>query len=79
MKNPEETVPCALRRIMARLALSDVGGTAVPEGIVPWNQTGISESPFVLVYQKVGFACDTLCRKARDVSYTGSSRVANKQ
>jgi len=53
-KDPKDTVPRALRRSMTRLALFYVGGTAVLVGIVPWNQTGISESPFVLVYRKVG-------------------------
>ena len=53
-KNPKDTVPRALRRIMARLALFYVGGMAVLVGVVPWNQTGISESPFVLVYRNVG-------------------------
>ena len=53
-KDPKDTVPRALRRIMARLALFYVGGTAILVGIVPWNQTGISESPFVLVYRIVG-------------------------
>ncbi|MBZ5497378.1 MAG: amino acid permease [Acidobacteriia bacterium] len=53
-KDPERTVPRALRRIMVRLALFYVGSMTVLVGIVPWNQTGISESPFVLVYQKIG-------------------------
>ncbi len=53
-RDPEKTVPRALRRIMARLALFYVGSMTILVGIVPWNQTGISESPFVLVYQKIG-------------------------
>jgi L-asparagine transporter-like permease len=53
-RDPGASVPRALRRIMARLALFYVGSTAILVGIVPWNQTGIRESPFVLVYQKIG-------------------------
>jgi L-asparagine transporter-like permease len=53
-KDPKTTVPRALRRIMVRLAIFYIGGIAILVGIVPWNQAGISESPFVLVYRKVG-------------------------
>ncbi len=53
-KNPRSSVPRALRRIMARLALFYVGCMAVLVGVVPWNQAGIQESPFVTVYQKMG-------------------------
>ena len=53
-KNPETAVPLALRRILVRLSLFYVGSMAILVGIVPWNQTGIGESPFVLVYRKIG-------------------------
>jgi L-asparagine transporter-like permease len=53
-KDPERTVPRALRRIMMRLALFYIGSMIILVGIVPWNQTGIGESPFVLVYQRIG-------------------------
>jgi AAT family amino acid transporter len=53
-RDPEKTVPRALRRTMVRLALFYVGSMTVLVGIVPWNQTGISESPFVLVYRNIG-------------------------
>jgi len=53
-RNPETTVPLALRRILVRLSLFYVGSMAILVGIVPWNQTGIGESPFVLVYRKIG-------------------------
>jgi L-asparagine transporter-like permease len=55
-RNPETTVPRSLRRIMMRLALFYVGSMTILVGIVPWNQTGIGESPFVLVYRKIGIA-----------------------
>lgn len=53
-KDPSTSVPRALRRIMVWLALFYIGSMTILVGIVPWNQTGISESPFVLVYRKIG-------------------------
>ncbi len=53
-KDPQESVPKALRRIMMRLALFYIGSMTILVGIVSWDQTGISESPFVLVYRKIG-------------------------
>jgi len=53
-RNPRSSVPKALRRIMARLALFYVGSMTILVGIVPWNQTGIQASPFVTVYRMVG-------------------------
>ncbi len=53
-RDPQRSVPKALRRIMVRLSLFYIGSMTILVGIVPWNQTGISESPFVLVYRKIG-------------------------
>jgi L-asparagine transporter-like permease len=53
-KDPRTSVPKALRRIMARLSLFYIGSMIILVGIVPWNETGIGESPFVLVYRKIG-------------------------
>ncbi len=53
-KDPERTVPRALRRIMVRLAFFYIGSMIILVGIVPWNQTGIGESPFVLVFRRIG-------------------------
>jgi AAT family amino acid transporter len=53
-RDPETTVPRALRRILVRLSLFYIGSMTILVGIVPWNQTGIGESPFVLVYQRIG-------------------------
>ncbi len=53
-KDPERTVPRALRRIMIRLAFFYIGSMVVLVGVVPWDQTGIGESPFVLVFRKIG-------------------------
>lgn len=51
---PEIAVPRALRWTLARLALFYVGGMAILVGVMPWTQVGLSESPFVRVFQSVG-------------------------
>ncbi len=53
-ENPETTVPRAMRKTLLRLALFYVGGVAVLVGVMPWNQAGLAESPFVHVFQTVG-------------------------
>lgn len=53
-EHPEIAVPRALRWTLARLALFYVGGMAVLVGVMPWTQVGLSESPFVHVFQTVG-------------------------
>jgi len=53
-KDPQTSVPRALRRILVRLSLFYIASIAILVGIVPWNETGIRESPFVKVYQMVG-------------------------
>ena len=53
-KNPEIAVPRALRWTLARLALFYIGGMVVLVGVMPWTQAGLTESPFVRVFQSVG-------------------------
>ncbi len=53
-RDPERTVPRALRRSMMRLALFYIGSMIVLVSIVPWDQMGIAESPFVLVFSRIG-------------------------
>jgi AAT family amino acid transporter len=53
-RDPMTSVPRALRRAMGLLALFYIGSLTILVGIVPWNQTGIRESPFVLIYQTAG-------------------------
>ncbi|MFZ0635120.1 MAG: amino acid permease [Candidatus Acidiferrales bacterium] len=52
--HPEVAVPRAARWTLARLALFYVGGMAVLVGVMPWTQAGLSESPFVRVFQSTG-------------------------
>ncbi len=53
-KNPEKALPSALRWTLGRMGLFYVGGLAIVVGIVPWNQVGLGESPFVRVFETVG-------------------------
>lgn len=53
-KDPTTALPRALRWTLGRLGLFYIGGLAVVVGIVPWNQVGLGESPFVRVFETVG-------------------------
>ncbi len=53
-RDPQVAVPRALRWTLARLALFYIGGLAVLVGVMPWDQAGLAESPFVRVFQSVG-------------------------
>lgn len=55
-KDPTTALPRALRWTLGRLGLFYVGGLAIVVGIVPWNQVQLRESPFVLVFERVGIA-----------------------
>jgi L-asparagine transporter-like permease len=53
-KDPQRTVPRAMRSMLARLIIFYVGATAVLVGVIPWTQVqpgqGITVSPFVRVF-----------------------------
>lgn len=49
--DPARAVPRALRQTLARLALFYIGGIAVLVEVLPWDQAGLTESPFVRVFQ----------------------------
>jgi amino acid transporter, AAT family len=55
-KDPTTALPRALRWTLGRMGLFYVGGLAVVVGIVPWNQVGLGESPFVRVFESVGIS-----------------------
>lgn len=53
-EDPATALPCALRWTLGRMGLFYIGGLAIVVGIVPWNQVGLGESPFVRVFETVG-------------------------
>jgi AAT family amino acid transporter len=52
--DPKTAVPRALRRTLGCLALFYLGGLALVVGLVPWREIGLGQSPFVLVFERVG-------------------------
>jgi amino acid transporter, AAT family len=54
-------IPRATRMMIAMLVFVYVGATAVLVGVLPWNRVGISQSPFVTVFDVAGIpAASTL-------------------
>ena len=53
-QNPATALPRAMRWTFARLGIFYIGGLAVVVGVVPWNQVGLGESPFVRVFESSG-------------------------
>ncbi|MBI2955902.1 MAG: amino acid permease [Acidobacteria bacterium] len=53
-REPERTVPRALRSVFWRLGLFYVGGIALLVGLVPWSAVGLEASPFVRAFEAVG-------------------------
>jgi amino acid transporter, AAT family len=53
-KNPAAALPRAMRWTLARLGIFYIGGLAIVVGVVPWDQVGLGESPFVRVFETAG-------------------------
>lgn len=53
-REPDRTVPRALRQSLATVAIFYTAALAILVGVMPWNTVGISESPFVHVYRLMG-------------------------
>lgn len=53
-KDPEKTLPTAVRRVIWRIGLFYLGALTAVMALVPWNQLDPHVSPFVLVFAKVG-------------------------
>ena len=61
-KDPAKNIPRALRSTVLRLLILFVGAIAVIAAIIPWQEAGLTSSPFVDVFQYVGvpFAPDIM-------------------
>jgi amino acid transporter, AAT family len=75
--DPKVAVPKALRRTMGALMLFYVAGLALVVGIVPWQQIGMGESPFVRVFQTVGIPAASHIMNFVVLTAALSSAVAN--
>lgn len=61
-KDPEVAVPKAVHTTVLRLTIFFIGSIGVMAALIPWHQSGVDESPFVLVFQSIGmpFAGDIM-------------------
>ncbi|MFQ5695413.1 MAG: amino acid permease [Terriglobia bacterium] len=53
-RDPERTIPRALRSVFWRLGLFYVGGITLLVGLIPWERAGLDASPFVRAFETVG-------------------------
>jgi len=75
--DPKAAVPKALRRTLFALVLFYVAGLALVVGIVPWQQIGLGESPFVRVFKSVGIPGASHIMNLAVLTAALSSAVAN--
>lgn len=53
-KDPGHNIPKALRSTVLRLVIFFIGAIAVIAAIVPFDQAGVTDSPFVTVFEYIG-------------------------
>jgi len=75
--DPKAAVPKALRRTLFALVLFYVAGLALVVGIVPWQEIGLGESPFVRVFKTVGIPGASHIMNLAVLTAALSSAVAN--
>jgi len=61
-KDPSRNIPRALRSTVLRLVIFFIGAIAVIAAIVPYQKSGVTQSPFVAVFDYVGipYAADVM-------------------
>jgi len=52
-REPEKELPLAINRVVWRILLFDVGASLVILMLIPWDETSVNESPFVLAWQSL--------------------------
>jgi L-asparagine transporter-like permease len=53
-RDPARTIPAAFRRLVLLLSLIYTVTVALLMGVLPWNEIGVGESPFVTVFGRSG-------------------------
>lgn len=53
-KDPQTSIPRALKSVFWRLGLFYIGGITLLVGLLPWNQAGTDVSPFVRAFEGIG-------------------------
>ncbi|UUZ80556.1 amino acid permease [Paenibacillus sp. P26] len=61
-ENPEQEVPKAARNTIWRILFLFVASVFILSSLIPWKEAGLTDSPFVLVFDKMGipFAADIM-------------------
>ncbi|KRL97775.1 amino acid permease [Liquorilactobacillus satsumensis] len=54
-KDPAKNIPKAIHTTLIRLCLFFIGSIIVMSALIPWKEAGVTESPFVLVLNSLGF------------------------
>jgi L-asparagine transporter-like permease len=55
-RDPEKTIPLAMKRMVLGLSATYVVASAVLVGVMPWTEAGVGESPFVSVLRRSGIS-----------------------
>lgn len=55
-KNPEKTIPKAIKSIFWRILIFYIGTIVILGAIIPFTEASINTSPFTMVFEKVGIA-----------------------
>ncbi|TCD54392.1 amino acid permease [Alloscardovia theropitheci] len=61
-KDPHTAIPKAVRTTVFRLVIFFIGSIGVMAALIPWHKSGVSTSPFVMVFQSIGipYAADIM-------------------
>ncbi|MGD5861479.1 amino acid permease, partial [Xanthomonas citri pv. citri] len=61
-ENPEKTIPRAIRNTVWRIMLFFILTMTILVGLISWKEAGVIESPFVVVFDKIGipYAADIM-------------------
>jgi len=52
--NPQKVLPHAINSVVVRILIFYIGALIVIMSLVPWNQLDPQQSPFVMVFEKIG-------------------------
>ena len=55
-KNPEITIPKAVKTVFVRIAIFYIGATFMVAALIPWMEGTVNVSPFTLVFTKLGIS-----------------------
>ena len=53
-QNPDKTIPSAINKVIWRILIFYIGALVIIMSLVAWNRLNPHQSPFVMVFSKVG-------------------------